>query len=198
MRGAGRAPSRRAAMVALWALWQGLAAGSAMAQAAPGASTPAAALAPAFRAQVLRVTDGDSLQVQPLTGGPPVAVRLAGLDAPERCQSHGLAAREALRGWVGTGPVTVGAGRPDAYGRRLARLATASEPDVGRRLVAEGHAWSWRQGKHPGPYAAEESQARAERRGLWAEAGALEPREFRHRHGPCEAEAPRRALTIGP
>lgn len=200
-----RGPRRRrgwaaALCVALLALAGAAAApaGSTATMSTPPASRPIVPPEPAFRGQVLRVTDGDSLQVQALEGGKPVAVRLAGLDAPERCQAHGLAAREALRSLVGTGQVIVGAGRPDAYGRRLARVASAHEADLGRRLVAEGHAWSWRQGKDPGPYAAEEARARADQRGLWADPSPIEPREFRRTHGPCEAEPGRGALTIRP
>ena len=94
-------------------------------------------------------------------------------------------AREALRGRLEQRVVTVGEGRPDAYGRRLSRIGTADEPDIGRWMVAQGHAWSWRPGRDGGPYGHHELMARLQRRGLWAEGGAMEPREFRQTHGPC-------------
>lgn len=140
---------------------------------------------PAFRGTVIHVTDGDSLRVRPADGGDPVTVRLEGIDAPEICQAWGAQAREALRGRLEQRVVTVGEGHPDAYGRRLARIATADEADIGRWMVAQGHAWSWRPGRNGGPYGHHELMARLQRRGLWAEGGAMEPREFRRTHGPC-------------
>jgi endonuclease YncB( thermonuclease family) len=58
--------------------------------------------------------------------------------------------------------------------------------DVGAWLVLDGHAWSERSGWNDGPRVAQERQARARRRGLHADPGAMLPRDFRHRHGPCE------------
>ena len=134
--------------------------------------------------RVVGVTDGDTLWLKP-ADGKPVEVRLRDIDAPEICQAWGAQAREALRGRLEQRVVTVGEGRPDAYGRRLSRIGTADEPDIGRWMVAQGHAWSWRPGRDGGPYGHHELMARLQRRGLWAEGGAMEPREFRQTHGPC-------------
>ena len=72
----------------------------------------------------------------------------------------------------------------DSYGRALGNL-WLGEADLSAWLVSEGHAWSARHHRHPGPYAAEEQAARAARRGLFAEPQPETPREFRRRHGPC-------------
>jgi len=53
-----------------------------------------------------------------------------------------------------------------------------------RWMVVNGHAWSYHYRRNLGPYATEETQARASGRGLWSRA-AIEPREFRKRHGAC-------------
>lgn len=141
---------------------------------------------------VTRVSDGDTLWLAPLREdgrrGRPIKLRLVGLDAPERCQAHGEAARTALAGWVLKQRVRVDRGARDVYGRPLVTLRLAGE-DLGARLVREGHAWSARYRDDPGPYAREEAAARAARRGLFADPAAERPRDFRQRHGPCPSEA---------
>ncbi len=53
-------------------------------------------------------------------------------------------------------------------------------------MVREGYAWSTTFRGKAGPYARQEAQARAARRGLWAMPGALDPRSFRKRFGRCQ------------
>ncbi|AEG94714.1 thermonuclease family protein [Ramlibacter tataouinensis] len=149
----------------------------------------ALALAPAlgadFSGVVTRVTDGDTLWVRPAAGGRPREVRLQGLDAPEICQAHGPRARAALAARLQGRRVQVRIRARDDYGRWLSRVATPDDPDVGAWMVVQGHAWSYRFRDSRGPYAALEDRARQARRGLWAQAAPLEPREFRRRHGSC-------------
>ena len=47
----------------------------------------------AWPARIIQVTDGDTLTVELVTGGERVKVRLHGIDAPERNQPGGEAAR---------------------------------------------------------------------------------------------------------
>lgn len=146
------------------------------------------ALAPAaasdYAARVTRVSDGDTLWVKPLAGGRYRKLRLDGIDAPEICQSGGTASRDALAARVLEQVVTVRVHRFDDYGRALVRLTQGGD-DVAAAMVREGHAWSYRWRRSLGPYAAEEAQARARRKGLFGDAGAEVPRDFRRRHGPC-------------
>lgn len=130
------------------------------------------------------VSDGDTLWVRPADGGAPRKVRVHGIDAPELCQAHGAEARSALQRELLGLAVRVQPLRHDDYGRLLARLWHADE-DVAARMVRTGHAWSYRYRNSPGPYAAEEREARAARRGLFADAGAQRPYAFRRAHGPC-------------
>lgn len=135
---------------------------------------------------VTRVSDGDTLWVRPAGAGAPRKIRLHGIDAPELCQAHGPQARAALQGLVLQRSVRVQSLHSDDYGRLLARL-WLEEQDVGAVMVREGHAWSYRYRNSPGPYAVQEREARAARRGLFAQADARRPYEFRRRHGPCVA-----------
>lgn len=146
------------------------------------AVTPCAAWA--YAAKVTKVSDGDTLWVQPESGGAPRKLRLLGLDAPEICQPGGLAAREALRRMVSTAQVQVQETHRDDYGRGLARLSVNGQ-DVGAQLVRAGHAWSGRWRASLGPYAEEEAQAHRARRGVFIDSEAELPRQFRQRHGPC-------------
>ena len=138
-------------------------------------------------AQVLRVVDGDSLWVRP-RGGAPVRLRLAGVDAPEICQRHGPAARDALNSRLQGHPVRVTLQHRDTYNRWLARVE-GPDGDVGAWMVSQGHAWSMRWRNNPGPYAVQESAARKARRGLFVEPRPEPPRDFRRRHGPCQTDA---------
>lgn len=139
--------------------------------------------------RVSRVTDGDSLWVRPASGGAPMEIRLLDLDAPEGCQSFGPESAQALRRRVLDQPVRVHTVGTDSYGRRLARVEHRGQ-DVGAWLVRHGYAWAGTFHGRRGPYAALEQQARREHEGLWARPGAMEPRSFRKRFGPCQHAGP--------
>jgi micrococcal nuclease len=138
-----------------------------------------------FRGVVSHVTDGDTLWVRPPGGSEPRELRLLHLDAPEGCQSFGAEAKQALRERVLHRPVRVRTEGRDDFGRQLARVQHGRE-DVNAWLVRNGYAWSTTFRGKRGPYARLEAQARAERRGLWALPGALDPRSFRKRFGRCQ------------
>jgi endonuclease YncB( thermonuclease family) len=138
--------------------------------------------------KVTRVVDGDTLVVESAEGGEAVTVRLQGIDAPEICQGHGPEAKRALEELVLQQPVAVIGELRDDHGRLLGKLMKGTQ-DVGDRMVRDGHAWSYRYKYDRGPYVAEERMAHALRRGLHRDGDALDPREFRKRHGPCTAPA---------
>jgi micrococcal nuclease len=135
---------------------------------------------------VTRVADGDTLWVQPDDRlRKPVKLRLHGIDAPERCQPWGEHSRAALVSRVQNRRVVFESYRVDDYGRALGKL-TLDGDDVSAWMVAEGHAWSARWHRRPGPYGDLEQSAKVLRKGLFAQRDAIEPRTFRKLHGPCE------------
>ena len=146
--------------------------------------TASAGAAKAFSGRITQVSDGDTVWVLPDRGGPPRKLRLDGMDAPELCQPEGPAAREVLAAWALRRHVEVTVRRYDDYGRGLARIRLDGQ-DLGARMVREGHAWSYRYRRDPGPYLTEENEARARQRGLFRQAAPEVPRAFRQRHGPC-------------
>lgn len=109
--------------------------------------------------------DGDSVR---LLGE---ELRLEGIDAPEyrqncttrdgRSVACGREARRALQAMLARGVTHCEIGKADRYGRGLARCRQG-ETDLNATLVREGHAVSY------GAYRAEEDEARAAGRGLWA------------------------------
>lgn len=147
-----------------------------------------AAVTRSLEGVVRHVTDGDTLWVQP-AAGPALQIRIVGIDAPEICQPFGPQARDALAARVLHRPVLVATRARDVYHRTVGRVSMQGQ-DIGAWLVAGGYAWSPGYRHRPGPYAAEEAQARQARRGLWA-AAATQPRVFRKSHGSCHRAAAR-------
>lgn len=172
-------------LIANWRAKRWLLRAMVMAACLLSAGTPAHADRP-WRGVVTYTVDGDTLWVRPASGGKPRKIRLDGVDAPEICQRGGAASREALKQRLLGQTVTVSIRRYDDYGRALARIDLRGQ-DVGGQMVANGHAWSYRFRRNPGPYAAQQAQAQAAGRGLFAHGGAENPRAFRKRHGSCHA-----------
>ncbi len=147
--------------------------------------------APAFAAGsvegvVTRVVDGDTVWVQTAGGeGRRIKLRLQGIDAPERCQPWGAQATAALQARVLHQRVQVQTRAKDDYQRTLGNMTLNGE-DLSAWMVEQGHAWSYHYRHSRGPYAAQEQQAQAARRGLFADPAAVEPRWFRRSHGPCD------------
>ncbi|AOF85160.1 hypothetical protein BSY239_610 [Hydrogenophaga sp. RAC07] len=137
-----------------------------------------------YSARVSRVFDGDTVWVKPLAGGPYRKLRLEGIDAPEICQSGGETSRDLLARRVLNQVVEVRVRAQDDYGRGVARIVHQGD-DVAAWLVANGQAWSYRWRRSLGPFADEEALARKSRRGIFKDAAAELPRDFRKRHGPC-------------
>jgi len=134
---------------------------------------------------VSRIVDGDTLWVRTAADEAPVVVRIEGIDAPESCQIGGAESTAALAALVLNRSVTVKPVATDDYGRKVGKVFDGGR-DIGDRMVRDGHAWSTRYKYDRGPYIAEERMAQGLKRGLHAEGGAVQPREFRQRNGPCQ------------
>lgn len=135
--------------------------------------------------RVTRVSDGDTVWLQPGEGGRPLKIRIEGIDAPERCQPWGLQSADALRWRILGRPLQATLSGQDDYRRWLGRLEHEGT-DVGAWMVQQGHAWSYRYRHSAGGYRALEAQARQAGRGLFAEPDPMPPDVFRRWHGPCD------------
>ena len=137
-----------------------------------------------FCGRVVKVHDGDTVTV--LAGGVERRVRLVGIDAPERGQPHGSAARRGLAARVGGRVVQVIERGTDSYGRTLGRVLVAGE-DANAAQVRDGFAWVYRRFENDPALIAQEAEARAARRGLWRDPEPLPPWVWRERHSPKAA-----------
>lgn len=140
---------------------------------------PVPVLAAEFQAKVIRVLDGDTIEV--LHDRQPERIRLNGIDCPEKTQAYGQRAKqftaEACFGKV----VVIDDRGTDRYGRTIGEVKLPDGRNLNHELVGAGMAWWYRK------YAAGdtvlqklEEGARAARRGLWADPNAMPPSEFRH------------------
>lgn len=138
----------------------------------------APAAAAEFDAQVIGVTDGDTLTVLYVGGGTkaPKRVRLSGIDAPEKAQAFGALAREqlALLAFGKVGHLDCRA--TDQYSRSVC-LVRVDGVDVGLRMIELGLAWHFKRYASTQPraeaasYAVSENGARAAKVGLWRDLG---------------------------
>lgn len=137
-----------------------------------------------FCGRVVSVHDGDTVTV--LSGGVERRVRLVGIDAPERGQPYGSAARRGLAARIAGRDVQVIERGADSYGRTLARLRIGGA-DVNALQVRDGFAWVFRRFESDPALIALEDEAKAARRGLWRDPEPVPPWVWRERHPPKPA-----------
>ena len=135
-----------------------------------------------FSARVIRVVDGDSVNVLRLPEKEELKLRLYGIDAPEWKQAYGKESKDALK--VLLGPkreVSVKVLDKDRYGRLICELHLDNKDiSVNKWMVSKGNAW------HYVKYAPDdinlqqaEKNARKNKLGLWSLETPIPPWEFR-------------------
>lgn len=134
---------------------------------------------PAWQAQVIGVTDGDTLRVR--RDGQNTNVRLHGIDAPERAQPFGERAKQFASAFAfgrsaSLEPITV-----DRYSRLVARVFVDGRC-LNEELVAQGLAWHYRRYSSSATLEALELEAREARRGLWSAPDPVPPWDWRRQH----------------
>lgn len=140
------------------------------------------ARAAAFEATVISITDGDSMIVA--HDGTPERIRLADVDAPEKKQAFGQAAKRYLSNLVFMQAVQIEPVGKDRYGRTLAYVKRSDGTDVGETLLRSGYAWVYRGKSKNSSFKQMEKEARSQRTGLWQDESPTAPWTFRHaQHG---------------
>jgi endonuclease YncB( thermonuclease family) len=134
-------------------------------------------LADEFAGRVVGVTDGDTLKV--LHAGRAETVRLQGVDAPEKRQAYGERARRFTADLSFDRTVTVRSTGRDRNGRLLGEVVLPDGRSLNQELVRAGYAWWFRKYSRDGRLARLEEEARAGRRGLWADQTPQAPWEYR-------------------
>ena len=135
---------------------------------------------------VVGISDGDTLTARchPAPDAPAqtIKVRLAEVDAPERHQPFGSRSRESLASLcmsqnAEVRPVAARGGL-DVYSRTVAHV-TCNGVDANSEQVRTGMAWVFDRYVTDRRLYSLQDEARAERRGLWADAKPVAPWEWR-------------------
>lgn len=135
-----------------------------------------AATAEQLVGRVVAIADGDTLTM--LVDRRQVKVRLTEIDAPEKKQPFGTRSRQSLADLTFGKVVLVVAQGKDRYGRTLGRVYVGQQ-DINAEQVRRGMAWVYdRYVTDRGLYPVQE-EARAARRGLWADPHPLPPWDWR-------------------
>lgn len=134
-------------------------------------------LAATFNGQVVKVIDGDTLEV--LHDGRAERVRLAQIDAPERDQPFGQAAKRYLLNTAARKFVSVQVETVDRYGRSVGEIFLPDGTNLNKRLVRAGYAWQYKRYSKDPSYAELEKEARLSGAGLWQDKEPIPPWEWR-------------------
>lgn len=130
-------------------------------------------------ARVVNIADGDTFTLL-YPDNRNLKIRLYGIDAPERAQDFGTAARKAVGQMLEGHLVSVKEIEKDRYGRVVAIAYRDDGLCVNEELLRQGYAWNYAQYNKTHPEWQElEQDARAKRLGLWAGANPTPPWEWR-------------------
>ncbi len=137
-------------------------------------------LAADFTGRVVGVSDGDTIMV--LHNGKGERIRLHGIDCPEKRQAFGNKAKQFTSELVFSKTVTVTVLDVDRYGRTVGEVILPDGPVLNHELVKAGLAWWYRMyAPDDGTLAQLEADAKAGKRGLWADAEPVPPWAWRGR-----------------
>ncbi|HBV7636441.1 TPA: thermonuclease family protein [Escherichia coli] len=147
---------------------------------------PATLCAAQIQGKVIRVLDGDSIEVKTLPAKivvyeVPIRVRLINIDAPEKKQPFGRWSTNQLKALLAGQSVTVSYTQTDRYGRVLGRVVTANGTEANRQQVLKGAAWVYDRYNTDNSLPALQREAQTQKRGLWADSNPVPPWEWRHK-----------------
>jgi len=133
--------------------------------------------------KVVRVADGDTVTILD-SSRQQHKIRLMGIDAPERKQAYGQRSKQSLSEMVAGKTVSVDWNKRDRY-RRIVGKILLDGRDVNLEQVKRGMAWHYKAYQREqdvedrSAYAQAEDQAQRSKAGLWADARALAPWDWR-------------------
>jgi endonuclease YncB( thermonuclease family) len=139
-----------------------------------------------IKGRAINVADGDTMTVVEV-GKEKCQVyilRLAGIDAPEKRQPYGKAARQYAARWAYGRTLTVTLGERDKYKRWVANVCRgASSPYrcLPYQLVRKGLAWWYKAYSKDKRLERAEKKARVEKVGLWKQESPVAPWLFRRK-----------------
>ena len=148
-----------------------------------------------FSGRVLAVADGDTLTV--VHNEAETRVRLNGIDAPEQNQPFGESSRAFTTALVLGKTVTIHEHAEDNYGRTIGDVILPDGRTLNQELLRAGMAWWYHEHSTDRALGRLEIEARAAKKGLWADRDAIPPWAFRHQRRlklvplPMQGESPR-------
>ncbi len=125
----------------------------------------------------IHVSDGDTIKVK--IKGETVKVRLNGIDAPELKQRFGEKSQKYLSDLIFNKQVKVNGHSKDKYGRLLGTVYLNGE-NINLTMLKQGMAWDFKHYNAGTEYTKAEQEAKAKRRGLWADEAPIAPWVYRH------------------
>lgn len=130
----------------------------------------------AYAYKVIGIADGDTLTL--LVNNSPLKIRLANIDAPEKSQPFGKNSKESLAEMCWGKDAQYEAFSIDRYSRTVA-LVTCNNIGVNLEQVRRGMAWVYKKYNKDPFYVFVQAEAEKRERGLWQEADAIPPWEWR-------------------
>ncbi|QPH37848.1 thermonuclease family protein [Pedobacter endophyticus] len=132
-----------------------------------------------FEAKVIGITDGDTIEI--LYRNQPIKIRLAHIDCPEKrgSQPYGNDAKAALSKLCFGQQVQVHAQNYDRYKRLIAVVVNIRKQNVNQEMIKQGMAWHFKKYSKDTVYAQLEVRARRNKIGLWKDAQAVAPWDWR-------------------
>ena len=133
--------------------------------------------------RVVSVSDGDTITVL-AAGNVSEKVRFAYVDAPEKAQARGMAAKFALSAQIFGREVKVNVVEKDRYGRSVG-VVWLNGQDINFAQVVAGHAWHYtayaktQSRADFSRYEAAQQAAKSAGKGVWQDANPMPPWEFR-------------------
>ncbi len=139
-----------------------------------------------MKGKVVRVLDGDTIEVKALpqhlpVDETPLRIRLMNIDAPETKQPFGRWSTEQLKSLIAGQVVTVTYKQTDRYGRILGSVFTANGTEVSHFMVQSGAAWVYDYYNADQALPALQLVAIEHKRGLWADNQPVPPWVWRHK-----------------
>ena len=133
--------------------------------------------------QVLKVSDGDTINIQKVENGKFVGemlrIRMYGMDSPEKTQDYGSESRQALEKFVTGKNLSVEVKNKDRYGRTVA-IIYANGKNVNEEMVKTGNAWWYQEyAKNDTQFEKYQENAKQKKLGLFSRKGYTEPWNYR-------------------
>lgn len=141
-------------------------------------SEQAAVADAATSGRVVRLADGDTFTL--LVGGnKQMKVRLYGIDAPERQQDFGNAARKKMQELTTGHTIFIEIKDTDQYGRTVGIARREDGLNINEEMLRTGMAWHYKAFDKNQKWDQLEREARSKKLGLWAQPNPTPPWQWR-------------------